>query len=240
MKEDVAQPTQKSRPQKRAGGYLFIPRALQRSDVILWLRRTHAWTGFYGAIFFFCLGLSGFYLNHRTSTLHIEGGTTREVASLSVIVEAGLLNTADDLAAWMQKEYSIGAKPSPQRSKPAEPVTFQGRESQQPETLSVSFRGPNAVITGEHVVGSNVVELKRTNSSFIKALTNLHKGVGAGMIWILLVDTIAGALVFMSLSGVLLWTRLHGPRLAALGIMGALVVMASFAMSGGWVAWTAP
>ena len=51
-------------------------------------------------------------------------------------------------------------------------------------------------------------------------LTRLHKGVGMGVGWVLLADTLAGGLVFLSLTGLLLWTRLHGSRLtmAELGL----------------------
>ena len=40
---------------------------------------------------------------------------------------------------------------------------------------------------------------------------------GMGVAWILLADTIAGSLIILALSGILLWTRLHGPRLLAAG-----------------------
>jgi len=57
--------------------------------------------------------------------------------------------------------------------------------------------------------------------------------VGLGIGWVLLVDTLGGALILLSLSGVLLWTRLHGPRLGAAGLgLGSL----SLAL---WFVWQA-
>ena len=41
---------------------------------------------------------------------------------------------------------------------------------------------------------------------------------GMGVAWILLADTVAGSLIILALSGILLWTRLHGPRLLAAGL----------------------
>ena len=50
-----------------------------------------------------------------------------------------------------------------------------------------------------------------------------------GVAWILLADTIAGSFIILSLTGILLWTRLHGPRLlaAALGL-GSLTLAIFF------------
>ena len=43
---------------------------------------------------------------------------------------------------------------------------------------------------------------------------------GASAAWILLTDTLAGALIMLSITGLLLWTKLHGSRLLALGLIG--------------------
>ncbi len=54
-------------------------------------------------------------------------------------------------------------------------------------------------------------------------ITRLHKGIGMGTAWVLLADTLAGGLVFLSLTGLLLWTKLHGSRLAMAGLgLGSL------------------
>jgi hypothetical protein len=53
----------------------------------------------------------------------------------------------------------------------------------------------------------------------------MHTGAGASAVWILLVDTIAGALMVLTLSGVLLWSRLRPPRLLGLGVLLALPFM---------------
>ncbi|WP_428409739.1 PepSY-associated TM helix domain-containing protein [Hyphococcus sp.] len=234
------QAIKQKKPARRSGGYLFIPKKLQRPDILLWLRRSHAWTGFYGALFFFVLGLTGFYLNHRTAIMHIEGGTVKEVASLSAPVEPGLITSEEALAAWMQEAFAIDAEPSRGRGRRGGPVSFGGRRAEQAPVFTVSFRGPNAVITGEYELGANRVTVKRTNSSLLKALVDLHKVVGVNKLFILIMDTMAGAMMFMVLSGVLLWTRLHGPRLAAAGILGAVAVATAFALSGTLIGWAAP
>lgn len=49
-------------------------------------------------------------------------------------------------------------------------------------------------------------------------INRLHTGVGMGVGWILLADTLAGGLVLLSLTGLLLWTKLHGSRLTMAGL----------------------
>lgn len=225
---------------KKAGGYLFLPRAWQKQEILIWLRRTHAWTGIYGAIFFFCLGLTGFYLNHRTAILHIDGGVTHEVAQVNLSVEPDRITDEASLEAWMREALNAtGEVFRGRRPAPGGQVQFRGQDMEQPQTLSLSLRGPNAVLSAEYVVGSNMVAVEQTSPSLLKALIDLHKVVGVGAMFILIMDTMAGAMVFMSVSGVLLWTRLHGPRLAAVAIMGGVVVLTAAALSQVWVSWSA-
>jgi hypothetical protein len=42
----------------------------------------------------------------------------------------------------------------------------------------------------------------------------------------LLVDTLAGGLLALALTGMLLWSRLHGPRLLALGLASGSALLA--------------
>ena len=235
MNDHQEQP--KSAP--RAGGYLFIPKGLQKQSILIWLRRTHAWTGFYGALFFFCLGLTGFYLDHR-AVMRIEGGKLEEVATLHVDVDPGQITNQRELTDWMQKRFDIGVEPSRGRQRRGGPVSFGGRREMRAANMTVTFRGPNAIITGEYELGANSVFVKRSTASPLRMLMDMHKVVGVNKAFILIMDTMAGAMMFMSLSGVLLWTRLHGPRLAAVGILSVVAIMTVVALSGTWVGWAAP
>ena len=235
----------RARAQVRAtgGGYLFIPKPLQTAEVITWLRRTHAWTGWFGAMFFFFLGLSAVYLNHR-AVMAIPQGSPREVAALDAPVEPGAIASEADLVAWMQAAFSIDNEPARGRGappgRPGGPVSFNGETVVQPAEWAVSFRGPNATITGSYVEGANTVQVTRTDAGFVRMIIDLHKVVGVNAAFILLMDAMAGAMMFMSLTGILLWTRLHGPRVAAVGILAVVLAAAAVTMSGTWVSWAAP
>jgi hypothetical protein len=45
-------------------------------------------------------------------------------------------------------------------------------------------------------------------------------------VWILLTDTLACGLLVLAITGTLLWSRLHGPRLMAAGLIGTVFTSA--------------
>jgi hypothetical protein len=65
--------------------------------------------------------------------------------------------------------------------------------------------------------------VRTTSSGFIATLTNLHKGVGMPIPWILLIDTLAGSLIFLSLSGVILWWETNRRRKLGITIFAVAV-----------------
>lgn len=68
------------------------------------------------------------------------------------------------------------------------------------------------------------VTVKRNDNSFLSTVENLHKGVGMSIGWVLLVDTLAGSIVLLSLTGVLLWTELNCRKTAgAVLVTGSIV-----------------
>jgi hypothetical protein len=68
------------------------------------------------------------------------------------------------------------------------------------------------------------VRVERREQGVIGVLEAMHRSQGANVGWILLADSIAGSLVLLSLTGVLLWTELNRRR-----TVGAIIFMASVA-----------
>jgi hypothetical protein len=62
-----------------------------------------------------------------------------------------------------------------------------------------------------------------TSNGFFATLTNLHKGVGMPIAWILLIDTLAGSLIFLSVSGLILWWETNRRRRLGIAIFGVSV-----------------
>lgn len=218
-------------------GLLFVPIKWQRAAFIRWLKRVHAWTGFWGAILFFVLGLSGVLLNHR-SIMKIDTGEPVEVSAMEVAVDPGLLPDRDALGRWAAKEFDLTAEPRAPRGKGGEGdaskgqgrKSFLGRERPEAEKWALAFAQANGKVTVEYTPGSRSVSVRQEAHNLLGFLKNLHKGSGLGLLWVLFMDTIAGALVAMSLTGFLLWTRLHGSRVLAGGIVVTSLGLALAAM----------
>jgi hypothetical protein len=87
------------------------------------------------------------------------------------------------------------------------------------EPVARIFAVTDGRLTASSFAGSNVITVKRESDGVFAILKNLHKGNGVNVAWILLLDTIAGGLVTMSVTGILLWSRLHGTRLTALALI---------------------
>lgn len=142
----------------------------------------------------------------------------------------GDIANADALAAWAQRRLTlrVEGKPPPPPKEDKVSRSFLGGSVVEPEKWTRVFTLPDAKVTVEHVPGAAHVTARREVVGALALIKNIHKGSGLGIAWVLFLDTIAGALIAMSLTGFLLGSRLHGPRLlagaialASLGLAGA-------------------
>jgi len=215
-------------------GLLFVPRGWQRADLLRWLKKTHAWTGFWGALLFLLMGSSGFFLNHRAQ-LKIDTGEPYEVSAMDIAVRPGQFADADALGKWAKVTLGLNGegreprKDGPPGGKKGKPE-FMGKPLPQAEKWTRQFALVDGRVTVDYVPGSASVSVKREGLGILNSIKNMHKGVGLGMVWVLFLDTIAGALIVMSLTGFLLWTRLHGSRLLAGGLVGTSLGLALWAV----------
>ena len=206
-----------------------------RADVVVWLRKTHGWIGLWGATLGLLFGFSGIWLNHR-AVLPLKPATQREDKQLKL--DDPRPTDARGLAAWLQyEEPGLGA-PTNLRVEKARPVPWAEPPASgavvalQPEHWTITFNAPKAQVQAEYWVGNASVSVRRTDSGLVATLTNLHKGVGMPVAWILLVDTLAGSLVLLSLSGVSLWLLTRRKRAVGLAILGtALAATAGLAFA---------
>ena len=213
-------------PRRRRGPLLFLPGRWQRPALLATLKRVHAWTGLWGAVLFLMLGVSGFLLNHR-SVLPIDTGHPVELAEVRLPVAPGSIPSEEALGEWAQRRLDLSTEP---RERPAKDKPRAGRFLDR-AVVGVAEWGrvfvlPDQTVTVAYVPGASFVSATRKAAGALGVLKNLHKGTGLGVAWVLLLDTIAGALVAMSLTGVLLWSRLHGPRLLAAAIGAGAVTWA--------------
>ncbi len=194
----------------------ILSRKPKRFQWLKWLRRIHAWVGLWGAALGLLFGVSGILLNHRT-VMKIPA-VQMEQSQLELALPAPAPADVNALAKWLQAQLSIDREPGKISTDPAKAVTWAGQNFQQPSQWRVDFHSPQQSITAEYWVGNTYVSIKRQDANVFAFITRLHKGVGMGTAWVLLADTLAGGLVFLSLTGLLLWTKLHGSRLTMAGL----------------------
>jgi len=222
--------TPASRPhQKTNGGYLFLPKSLSRGAFLKWLRRTHAWFGLWGAALGLLFGFTGILMNHR-DILKIPIGRMEQKEIQLALPEP---RPADPkaMAAWLGQSLSVDTSHAKIRKEPGKTVSWNSQTIQQPASWQINVRNPQKMLSAEYWEGNAFVTVKQGEANLLNTLNNLHKGTGMGIGWVLLVDTLAGGLLLLSLTGTLLWTRLHGNRIAAAGLgLGSMSLTVFFAL----------
>jgi hypothetical protein len=208
--------TSASRPDSRRGAFLRN------------LRRFHAWVGLSGAAFGLLFGITGFLQNHR-AVMKIEAGQVEEHKVQIQLDQPPA--TIEALASGLASRFGVPMSRVRWRVLPPRPARFGGQEVKASEQWMVLVSGHAHFARATYLPGNRTVDLERGDANFLETLERLHKGEAGQVGWILLTDGFAGSLLFMTLSGTLLWTRLAGPRLLsaalALGGLVAAILVAS-------------
>ena len=211
-----------------------------RTIAVQWLRKTHGWIGLWGATLGLLFGCSGIWLNHR-AVLKLEFAQTRVNTQIALPDPAPA--DAHALAEWLQTALQLDRPATSVRTEPSRPVPWvergasgaggsSGPKLMQPERWTINFGGPQATFQAETWAGNHSVSVRRVDTGLIGTLTNMHKGVGMPIAWILLVDTLAGSLILLSLSGLALWVLTHRKRIVGFVIFGtALTLTAGLAIA---------
>jgi hypothetical protein len=217
----------------------------RRLAFVRWVRRTHGWFGLWGALLGLMAGTSGIWLNHR-SVMKLELPDQHQ-ASTQIALPDPRPESASAMAAWLQGVLKADRPATNIRVERSRPVPWaerggpersgaerggEGRPAMQPERWTFAFGGPNKVMQVEYWVGNRSASVRTTQNGFIATLTNLHKGTTMPAPWILLIDTLAGAMIFLSISGVILWWETHRRRVAGMMIfVVSVIATAALAMS---------
>lgn len=185
------------------------------NNVIRWIRKSHGWVGLWGAVLGLLFGFSGIWLNHR-NVLKLPVTQTRSNAQLALPDPAPA--NVDEMRTWIQTTLGISGDANSTKINAAKPVAWADKKSSlqlplmQPEHWVFTYGGPNEIIQAEYWRGNRSVGITTTANGVLATLNNLHKGTGMSVPWILLVDTLAGAMIFLSISGVLLWVQASRKR----------------------------
>jgi hypothetical protein len=200
---------------------------MRRGQVIRWLRKAHGWLGLWGAVLGLLFGASGILLNHR-AVMKIPAAHMEE-SEIQLPVPQPQPQSAKEFARFIQQALDIRhepfQRPPKKEAKQGRSVGFMGKEMAQPATWKVEFQLPQTAIQAEYIPGNQFATIKKEDANVFAFITRMHKGVGMNTGWILLADTIAGALVILAITGVLLWTKMRGSRLALVGLTGTSLLL---------------
>ena len=129
-----------------------------------------------------------------------------------------------EMQAWLQTSLGITGSANSIRVDAAKPVAWADKKSSamaplmQPEHWSFSFGGPNEIIQADYWRENQCVGITTTTNGILAALNNRHKGTRMSVPWILLVDTLASSMIFLSLSGAIFWVQTNRKRLVGVVI----------------------
>ena len=209
-------------------------RVNRRLTFVRWVRKTHGWFGLWGALLGLMFGLSGIWLNHR-SVMKLELPDQKLVNAQIALPDPAPPNIAA-MSQWLKDTLKIDRGPSVARVERARAVPWTertpggggagegaARPLQQPERWVMNFGGPNHLVQAEYWVGNKSLSVRTTQNGFIATLVNLHKGTAMPVPWILLIDTLAGSMIFLSISGVILWWETHRKRAVCITIFAVAV-----------------
>ncbi len=208
----------------------------QRIALVLWLRKTHGWIGLWGAVLGLTFGISGIWLNHRAVLKLPPVAQQRESIEISLPIPAP--ENAEAMLVWLRGSLHLADGAGTVRVEKAKAVPWAEKNADakataplmQPEHWTFNFATPDVIIQAEYWMGNQSVGVRTTRNGFMATLMNFHKGVGMTTAWILLVDTLAGSLILLSLTGLLLWLLTHrkkvvGVAITVLSLLAALGII---------------
>jgi uncharacterized protein len=151
-------------------------------------------------------------------------------STAQLTIPAGGFANPEALSAWLQSElkFESTAEPLARKLAPRQ-VIWGDREVTEPERWTVMLNSPQRNVQAEFYPGNKFVKLTHNDSTVVGTLVRLHMATGVNAFWVLLSDTIAGALIVLCVTGLLMWTQLNRIKTTAvLTAMGALVTAGWF------------
>lgn len=182
------------------------------------LRKLHAWGGFYAALALLFFSLTGFLLNHRSL---LEIPVLHKSETRLVLPLAQPFADVEVMRRWLAEALAIPVARIRTTHNEGRTIPWQGGEVRIPERWTARADLPQRYAEAEYWAGEARIEIRHGEPNFWLLLARYHMGIGVSVGWIVFSDSIALALALMGLSGLFLWTRLHGRRALAGGLVCA-------------------
>ena len=218
-------------PRRRRKGcklHPFLPAAMHRPRAIRWLKRFHAWFGVAGAAAGIVFAWSGFVLNHRTD-FRIGGENAVHEFAIPAPDEAAFAD-GDAFGQYVRQQLDLFGQPKAPGMGGMGAAVPGGPPVENPVRFQALFRAASNQVAASYRAGEPTIAITRQERPPIRTLNRMHLGQAPNMGWQLVMDAFSGALIFLVVTGLLIWSRLSGPRLLALGLL-----CVSFSLTGYWM-----
>ena len=223
----------------------LMPSPIATPVGVRWVKKTHAWTGIVTAVLALIFAWSGFMLNHRT---HFTLGLPAQTTQFTIPAPVTGFTSPQELADYLDAEFSLRTSPTLASREattqsggmgmgmgqvPAMTGSRRGGggTAARGPSFSASWQAPGGDFSGEWVLDSSEIAVTQSDRGFNRIVNRLHSGRGLeGGGWHFIISAYAVMLLFLSLSGVMLWSRVSGPARVGGGLLGA-----SLLLIGAWI-----
>ena len=180
-----------------------------------WLKRLHGWIGMWGALIGIIIGITGVTLNHRMA---IGARSADEVQQFELRAPDGGFASLAEFDGFVSKELELREQG----------VERASRNSAEAGAYGLRYQTARMAFDVAFIPGNRYLTVIRTDFGAISTMNALHMGNRSGLIWVLVLDAFAGSLIFLAVTGILLWSRLHGPPLLALTLLFSFLAAAGY------------
>ena len=169
------------------------------------------------------IGISGITLNHRAV---LSGRLPTDIASFQVNAPVNGFASQAEFERFVQTSLSISGPTRERRGAPPRPSAVQlgDRLVEQPRRFEAYYASAREVFEANYVDGNRYIDVVHTERGFFSTLNRLHLAANTRPVWVAIIDAFSGALVVFSVTGLLLWSRLTGPRLLAIGLASSTLL----------------
>ncbi len=194
----------------------FMPGSWQTPVFLKWLRRTHGWLGLGGAVAGVLFSITTLLMEHDDFGLNEPIPTTVETVQ---VPESALLSW-ESFRQFARAE--VGARGQGEEGR--------GGSSGAPNYV-VRFNSPGDEITVRYDSVAGMAQVTTNHRSFIDVINRFHRAEGVPLGWRIFSDAFTGALIVLSITGIMMWTRLHGSRMLGAGMFTAMFVVGMYYMT---------
>ena len=169
------------------------------------------------------IGISGITLNHRAV---LSGQLPTQITSFHLSAPIGGFASQAEFEQFVQVSLELNG-PTRERRGPApgsSAVQLGERLVEQPRRFEAYYASAREVVEADYVDGNSYIDVVHTERGFFSTLNRLHLAANTGPVWVAIIDAFSGALVVFSITGLLLWSRLTGPRLLAIGLASTMLL----------------